>query len=75
MKKLGIILLIVLVVTLAGCSQQEAAADPEVKWETLAPEEQSIEVTVTDIAKRNMEADWGEKSSNTSLFMLIPGSS
>ncbi len=74
-KKLGIILItLVLLTIMAGCSDLQEEAEPEVVWDTLPTEEQGIEVTVSEAAKEQMEADWEEKSSR-SLFMLIPGSS
>lgn len=73
-KKLGIILITLILLTItAGCSDLQEK-EPEVVWDTLPTEEQGIEVTVSEAAKEQMEVDWEEKSS-TSLFMLIPGSS
>lgn len=76
MKKKGIILLMIMVLMVAaGCSNQVEEAEQEIVWETLPPEEQGIEVTVSDIAREHMATDWEEKYSQRALFMLIPGSS
>lgn len=76
MKRIGsvLFLMIVLMVTVS-CSNQVEEAEQEIVWDTLPPEEQGIEVTVSDIAREHMEIDWGQKSSQRALFMLIPGSS
>ena len=75
-KKLIAVLIILLVLFItAGCSSPQEEAEPEVVWDTLPVEEQGIDVTVTDSAREHMADDWGQKSSNTALFMLIPGSS
>lgn len=74
-KKLGVILMILFVFAItAGCSSPQEEG-PEVVWDTLSVEEQGIDVTVTDTARDHMADDWEGKSSNTALFMLIPGSS
>ena len=75
MKKRGIILLMMIVLMVAaGCSNQVEEAEQEMVWDTLPPEEQGIEVTMSDSAKEHMVVDWDQKSSQSSLFVLIPGS-
>jgi len=76
MRKLSVLLIVLFVLTLSvGCSSPQEEAAPEVVWDTLPVEEQGIEVTVTETAREHMANDWEAKSSNTALFMLIPGSS
>lgn len=76
MKKRGITLLMMMMVLIvvAGCSNQAEETEQEIVWDTLPPDEQGIEVTMSDIAKEHMEVDWDQKSSQSSLFVLIPGS-
>lgn len=86
MKKWFVLMIMVTLLTAAGCgSPAQEAAEPEqsvegiegeeMAWDMIPVAEQSLEITFTDEAKARMDVEWEVRSNNQIVFSLVPGSS